>query len=198
MALRFLAVESANTKGVGFTNVKAFTERRFGDDAWERLVSAMDEADREELRAVISMGWYPLALYARLIRALDRMFGAGDLALIAELGRFEAERDLTTIHRVLLRLANPAFIVEKTGEYWQRFHDTGRWDIRRRSPTSFTGTLSGWGYVDEALCLELESYMVRCLELVGAKNVSMHHPRCRGRGHDDCFFEATYGEESAS
>lgn len=182
----------AKTKGVGFVNVKSFTRARYGDAGWDAALERMSPADREELMSIIPMGWYSLPLYARLIRVIDGLHGFGDLALVRDLGRFEAEKDLTTIHRVLLRLANPAFIVEKAGEMWRRYHDTGTWTIKRESPTRVSGTLDGWGCVDEALCKEAAAYMARSLELVGARGVVLEHPLCRATGAERCFFLARW------
>ncbi len=186
----------AKTKGVGFANVRVFATERFGADGWNGVLEKLTPADRDELQGMVPIGWYSLALYARVIRALDEVHGYGDLALVVQLGRFEVERDLTTIHRVFLRLANPAYTIEKFGEYWRRFHDSGRWELTRESDSHITGFLDEWGYVDHALCRELVGYMGRCLELVGAKNVIMEHPACRGRGEPRCFFRARWGSSS--
>ena len=96
---------------------------------------------------------------------------------------------MTTIHRLFFRLANPAYAIEKTTEYWRRFHDTGSWSIERRAETAVSGTLENWGLVDEALCVELTGYMPRVIELVGGRNARMVHPRCRARGSHTCYFE---------
>jgi len=182
----------AKTKGVGFVNVKSFTVERFGAQGWDAVLERLTPEDREELSSIVSVGWYSLPLYARLIRALDEVHGYGDLSLVVQLGRYEAERDLTTIHRVFLRFTNPAFIVEKTGEFWKRFHDTGEWKVTREN-NGVAGVLEGWGCVDHALCRELGGYLTRVLELVGAKNVIVEHPKCRARGDVQCLFRARWG-----
>jgi hypothetical protein len=184
----------AKTKGIGFVNVKAFTEERFGPTGWDAALQQLVSSDRRELEGIVSVGWYSLSLYARLIRAVDRVHGYGDLSLVVQLGRFEAERDLTTVQRLFLRLANPAFILEKTGEYWRRFHDTGHWVIERQAPTRVRAFLDDWGYADVALCREVVGYVSRAFELVGAKNVRMDHSRCRGRGEARCEFLGRWGE----
>lgn len=187
-----MSAGNAKTKGIGFTNVKRFTVGRFGEKGWTSLLDALPQEDREELQAIIPMGWYSLPLYARLIRTLDKIHGAGDLGLLKELGRYEAEQDLTTIHRFFLRFTNPAFIVEKTSEYWGRFHDTGTWNVTR-DDRGVSAVLDGWGVVDAALCREVVAYLTRVLELVGAKNVLVEHPKCRGRADPQCLFRARWG-----
>jgi hypothetical protein len=189
--------EEAKTKGVGFTNVRAFTMDRFGGEAgWRAVLEQLPAKDREELQSVIPVGWYSLPMYARLIRVLDKVHGQGDLSLMKDLGRYEAEKDLKTIHRVFLRFTNPAFIVEKTSEYWRRFHDTGTWNVVREGGPNGHGVsavLDGWGCVDAALCRELVAYLTRVLELAGAKNVVLEHPKCRGRADPQCIFRGRWG-----
>jgi hypothetical protein len=179
----------AKTKGVGFTNVKSFVCERFGPSAWDDMVARLPPSDQVELGSIVSVGWYPLASYARLINELERAHGTGDLSLVQQLGAFEAEQDLTTIHRIFLRMANPAFILEQMGNYWKRFHDSGEWEIARVTDNQARAVLRGWGHVDAALCRELTGYMHRSFELAGAKQVRLEHPRCRANGHRDCEFE---------
>jgi hypothetical protein len=184
---------TAKTKGIGFTNVRAFTVERFGGEkGWHAVLERLTQPDRDELASIIPMGWYSLDLYARLIRALDGVHGKGDLALMRDLGRYEAENDIKTIHRLFLRFTNPAFIVEKTGEFWKRFHDTGTWNVTR-DDHGIHAVLDGWGCVDLALCKELLAYLTRTLELAGAKNVVLEHPKCRGRADPQCVFKGRWG-----
>ena len=181
------------TKGVGFSNVKSFTVERYGQDGWEKVLARLTKDEREELASIVAVGWYSLPFYAKLIRVVDQVHGYGDLGLLIQLGRFEAEKDLTTLHRMLLRLASPAFAVEKTAEYWRRFHDTGTWTMSREGDTGLRGVLEGWGCVDLALCRELQGYLMRTLELVGAKNVTCEHVRCRAKGDPACIFVGKWG-----
>ena len=182
----------ALTKGVSFVNVRAFVVSRGGEPTWEQALENLDERDRQELVGVLAVGWYDLSLYARLIRAVDATLGTGDLTLLPALGRFEAERDLTTIHRLFLRMANPGWVVERTMEYWRRFHDTGEWRVQRDGSNTVRGTLDGWGVVDAALCLELTGYMPRLMELSGASHAHIDHRTCRGLGASECLFVMTW------
>lgn len=183
----------ALTKGVSFINLRAFVEGRWGKPGWDALMERMSPHDRQQVESSTAIGWYPLALWARLVHELDDVHGAGDNALVVQLGRYEAERDITIIYRAMFRLLNPATIIEKTTEYWKKFHDTGRWEMKRISDKEIEGRLYEWGIVDYALCRELVGYLSRALELVGAKNVIFEHPICRAKGGDHCYFRARWG-----
>jgi hypothetical protein len=184
---------SALTKGINFVNVRAFAETRHAvNGGWNAVVAGLPDADQRVLEGVVAIGWYPLALYARLIRVVDQVHGTGDLQRVVALGKFEAERDLTTLHRIFLRLANPIYLLEKSAEYWRRFHDTGRWVIVQPSPREAIGHLDEWGCIDEGLCTELVGYLGRAFELTGARRVRMEHPLCRARQDARCTFKARW------
>jgi hypothetical protein len=181
----------ARTKGLTFGHVQRFSVERFGERGYRDLVSDLPAGDQQLLAEVVAVGWYDLELYARLIRALDQRHGKGDLVLLDELGRYEAEQDYRGIFRLFFRMASPAYMVEKTADYWRRFHDVGDWAIERRGTNAVWGALRGWG-VDDVLCRELVAYVKRAIELVGGKDVVLEHPRCRARGASQCEYLMTW------
>lgn len=183
----------ALTKGLGFLHVREFTTVRWGPQGWDAVLGELRPAERAELASVLLIGWYPLALYARLLHALDEVHGTGDGALLVQCGRWQAEKDVTTLYRIVFRLMNPGTVIVKTTDYWHKFHDTGTWRMGRTGEKSLEGTLEGWGVVDAALCRELVGYLGRVLELVGAKSPNVEHPECRARGQSRCHFTARWG-----
>jgi hypothetical protein len=188
-----MTTEVARTKGLGFVHVRNFTTERWGAEGWQAVLERMRPSDRGEVAGALPIGWYPLALYARLLHALDEVHGTGDGALAVQSGRWQAEKDLTTIYRVMFRLLNPATVVVKTTDYWRKFHDSGAWDMQRTGDRSMEGTLEGWGVTDAFLCRELVGYFARLLELVGAKDPIVEHPECRARGDGRCHFRGYWG-----
>ena len=105
-------------------------------------------------------------------------------------GRFAAEHDLTVFHRIFLRMANPTFVIEKSAEYWRRFHTRGVWKVQR-VPQGGTASLSDF-YIGTAYCAALHSYIGRLFELVGAKDVSVQHTDCVSRGAPACAYRIQY------
>lgn len=175
----------ALTKGVSFNNVRTFVIESYGAEGWANTLALFERPEREVLESVLAIGWYDLGLYARLIRAIDRRFGDGDLRLTHAMGRYEAEKDLPTIHQWLVRLIRPSIAVDQMSKYWRRFQSTGEWMAERRGEREVIARLSGWGVVDAALCRELVGYLQRMLELLGGGDVTLEHTRCRARGEPD-------------
>lgn len=172
--------------------MRTFVHARTGAPGWQCVLEAMSDDDREHLRALVMVGWYDLELQLRLLRTIDAVLGDGDLGLVPEIGRFEADEDLTKVHRLFIRLANPGYLLEKSGEYWGRFYDTGTWKVTRKSRTAASGTLTDLGVVDEAFCAYLCAYIERMWELAGAKDRDVRHVRCRARGDAVCQYSGTW------
>jgi DNA-binding CsgD family transcriptional regulator len=172
------------TKGVRMTNLHAFVAQRFGIGAWEALIEPLAAPDRAVLGAVVAAGWYDHALRARLVRGLSARFGA---AVAVALGRYEADLDLTTVHRWFLRLVRPSFAIRNMNHYWRRSDDSGRWTSEVRDGV-IVARLHGWEPVEPALCHTLQGYLGRTLELLGGGDVTVEHTRCRAGGDPYCEF----------
>jgi hypothetical protein len=179
-------------KGLSLVAVRDYVVKTHGPGGWQTVLRALSPEDAEVMREVVGMGWYPLDLYGRLIRTVDRVLGSGDLAVIRAMSRFEADRDVPTIHRLLLRMVRQDYIVDKIAELWPRYNSTGRLSVEHRAARSVEVVLSDWSS-DEAQCLAIQSYSERAFELAGAKGVRVAQPSCRARGARACVFRVNWG-----
>jgi hypothetical protein len=182
-------------KGLSFLAVRNYVTETSGSAAWEQSLASLCPKDREELRTVVGMGWYPLTLYAGLVRAVDDLLGTGDLALLAPMVYAEAERDLPTIHRVLLQLVRPTFVITKMGDLWSRYNSTGRFVVELKGDRAVEATILDWSD-DRVHCLGTQYYCERALQLAGARRVRIAQPRCRSRGDAHCLVRATWDARS--
>lgn len=176
------------TRGTVFVTLRAFIGDRYGEREREMFIQALPPEDRAVFEVATSTGWYDFQGRLRALHALDRVLGAGDGLLVRDFGRFGAERDLSTVQRMFLRLANPAYVLEKSTDYWSRFYDFGRWEVARR-PGGARAVLRDNPTPDPLFCHELGGYIHRMFELVGARQVTLAHSYCVGRGDAECCFE---------
>ena len=105
----------------------------------------------------------------RLLRAIDTELGGGDGSIVDEIGRYEADQDLTVVHKVFMRLATPNTILEKSRDYWERFYDTGTWQVERLGPKHSRAELRDVEPFDPLFPRYLYAYIVRMFELTGAR-----------------------------
>jgi len=179
-------------KGIGFANVRSYVREYHGAAAWQRVMNELSTADRHDVETAIAIGWYEVKLFARLLRAVDRACGQGDMSLLREVGAAEADLDLNRVLRVFLRILTPSQIFKVEGRLWSHFQDSGNWDSVK-VPGGVDASLFGWE-VDAALCEELAGYLVRLVQFTGGKGASVYHRTCRVRGHDRCVFEYRFSE----
>jgi hypothetical protein len=182
----------ARIKGTNLSHVRDFVAKELGEDALARLSAALPPESRSAFESFALTGWYPAQVYVDVLHTLDRALGKGDGDLLRRGGAYAAEYDITRIHRVLFRLANPAFVLEKSMDIWSRFFDTGEWKIRRPTPTSADGVLDGWSLTDAVTCEYLRAYLERMFLIVGAKYPQVRHIECRARASAHCRFLITW------
>ena len=73
------------------------------------------------------------------------------------------------MHRVLLKLMTPQWVIDKGTKLWPNFHTSGRWESKREGDKGARALLHDLGVVDEALCATLKGWMVGLLSLAGIK-----------------------------
>jgi hypothetical protein len=173
----------ARIKGTNLAHIRDYVASQLGAGAIDRMRAVLGPETRQAFDSFIASAWYPDQAYVDLVHALRAAFGADHPEVLQKAGAYAAEFDITRIHRVLFRFANPAFVLEKSTEIWSRFFDSGAWTITRSTETSADGFLEGWTIVDAVSCDYLCAYLHRMFELVGAKNVVVRHPDCRARPH---------------
>lgn len=176
------------TPGFKILNRREFVRERFGDAAWESLLARMSAEDRARIGSVDTAAWYDITLAERLMNALCQHFKVDD-ALLMEMGRSDADRELSTLYRWFLRLMRPSFAIRHMNLYWRRAHDTGHWRSWRRG-SEVSAELRDWAVVNRSMCLPVLGYLGRMLELFGGRVGQLEHPECRAHGHPACLFRA--------
>jgi predicted hydrocarbon binding protein len=182
----------ARIKGTNLVHTRSFVESGFGADGWSAVLAAMPAESRAAVGSILAVGWYPAHLHVEMVHAIERALGPTRPDILRDAGAYSADFDVTRIHRILFRFANPGFILEKVAEIWGRFYETGHWTLERPSPTAVVATLRDFEIVDAPYCAFMAGYYVRLFELVGAKDVQVAHRACRARGDEACVFEGSW------
>lgn len=172
--------------GSKFFNRRDFIRERFGEPAWESVLARLALEDRDQLASADAGVWYDVHLMERLINAVCQQLKLDD-GLLMEMGRFDADRELSTVYRWFLRLIRPSFAIRHMNLYWRRSHDTGTWRSWRNG-NEVTAELKDWAIINRAMCTALGGYLGRTLELFGGKVGPIEHTECRAEGHSSCIF----------
>jgi uncharacterized protein (TIGR02265 family) len=178
----------AQVKGLTFADVQAYVRQEGGDESWQRMRDALEPEERAVVESVVGSGWYSLDLHQRVLELMPVALDRDRVQTMRAYAKWAAERHVSRVYRVLFLVINPALMLEKSGEYWHRFYDTGEWKITRDSPTRARGDLVGFAKPNANLCEFLTAYLPALFERIGAKDVKCTHPRCRTRGDTVCSY----------
>lgn len=162
-------------KGTNLLHMFTWVEREFGVGTWEKVLHGLSPDEQRRARNILPVRWYDLGLQHRILRAIDRELGRGDGGLVDVIGRYEADQDLSVIHRVFMRMASPSYILERSRDYWERFYDTGAWHVERLGGNHTRGELRGVEPFDPFFARYLHAYIHRMFELTGAKDLQTRY-----------------------
>lgn len=181
-------------KGQVFLAVTDHVALEHGRDGYELLRNTLSPAERAEIDAIGWGAWRPFDLWLSLARAAALLFGGGtldgQLAFIERAGAFGAERDLTVMRRMLLRVASPSLMVERAATLWTQFVDVGHLTSQMVGERRGEAEILDWPRPEPLLCAMMQGWMRRNLELCGAHEVAIVHSECRGHGDAACRWTA--------
>ncbi|MEW5849268.1 MAG: 4-vinyl reductase [Myxococcota bacterium] len=169
-----------------------------GESGVEQVLARLPVEDRRAIgngRArpggMNPLTWIPFMLQVRLLRAIDAVYGDGDLVLLRRVGHFMAKNDVLQVFAPLFRRRDPSWIMVAATRMWRHYHDHGHWKIARE-PNGFLGVMEGHPESDEAFCTTLGGWIGGALELSGVSKVEVAHPVCDARGEEHCAFRVTW------
>jgi hypothetical protein len=179
----------SKTKAIHLKHLTQFVHERGGEVAWQKIMDALAERDREVLGTYILPGaWIDYGFWWRLLTAADRVLGRGDGKIIREIGAYDAHQSLNGVYKAFISLMNPGFVIARSSLLWKRYYDTG--DIRVVQAGARLAELELVDFPDAPRGHEQEliGWMETALKLTKVANVSAIHTQCRARGDAACLF----------
>lgn len=182
-----------NVKGSALAARVLWVKLNHGDAGMGRLLGQATP----ELKAAIEAGfakakWYPFDQFVELNLVIDRLFGAGDMGLLKDLGRYSADANLTTIYRLFYKVGTTHWILGRAVRLWGAHYDSGALEVMTRGPKTAVLRVRNFATPHKAHCLAIAGWCERSIELSGGTNVKCVEPLCRTQGDEICQLEATW------
>jgi len=146
--------------------------RRRGDEAFLDVLSQVQPATRTVLQnGPLETDWYPFDIFLDLCVTIDRVLGAGDLELIAEMGSFSCEHNLTGIYRMFFRFGNLDFLLDRAAKAWHSQYDFGTMTLTRdpENKHRITLQLADVARPHRAIFLAVRGWAVKAAQLSGSE-----------------------------
>lgn len=170
----------------------AFVEEHGGATGVGRVLAALAPDEREALRTVLTMKWYPFELGKHLDEAIVRELGGGRREFFEKLGAASADKNLTTLHRAFLVHGDPHTFLAKAPQIYALYYETGRREYVRTGEREGVLTTTGAETFSAPDCLTVAGWYRRALELCGASGVRVVEEECRARGGAVCRYRVSW------
>lgn len=153
-----------------------------GQPAWEALLAEVSEECRALFLSPIgSYEWVDADLAAEMNRAFLEYKGP---EWILSRGRSAAREQLLLVHRWLIKLASPEFLLNNAPRMLGLYYRGCRGTVDHLGPGEAVLNLWAYGYYPEWYSHGLVGWLQGALELSGAKELRVHHEPPPGHGPD--------------
>ena len=166
-----------------------FVKERFGEQAVERVISALSDSDQATLRKPLnSAGWYHFQTCQNLDDAIVRVIGKGDARLFEAMGAASAQLNLSGTQKFYLDLGNPQGFMLRAPLIYHVYYDKGWRDYRATGPNA--GVMSTYEAETYSTtdCMTVMGWYKQALRMCGATDVEIIEETCRARGGDYCRY----------
>ncbi len=159
--------------------------------AWDQVIAEVSAPTREAAgTGFLETRWYAYDVLIDLSTTADRVLGTGDMGLCREMGRFSCEKNLTTVHRLLLKFGNVGHLVERAATAWRSQFDAGEIIIHEKHRDLYVVEVRGVPQPHRAHCAAVSGWMARAAELSGEDDFELEE-KCRALDHDYCMWTFT-------
>lgn len=185
------------TRGMNPRAMISWVRHVHGDAGVRQLAAALPQDMLDDLGGPAlrpsSMAWIPFLTNARLIEAIDAVFGKGDYGLMREVGRYMARHDFPAVAKPMAMMLSPGLFIDLSVKIWRLYHSHGHWEVirhrreiqaslfeRPESHRAFCEGTMGW----------IEGAMIFC----GAVDVVAVEERCAAKGAPCCSIRVRWAE----
>ena len=171
-------------RGTSVVSRVRFVQDRFGDEAWQQVLTRLNPKDRRVLSGSLSAtGTYPQETYAHLVTTVNDLFDDGSGSLARQMGHFTAQSDLRSIHRHFFREGDPMYTLKMMPTIFQHYVPGSRMTVAQAEPGHVVLQLANQGEIDRGLCSHsVPGWLQGAVELAGGRTVSVRHTSCHYQG----------------
>jgi hypothetical protein len=160
----------------------------------ERLLQGLSPEHRQMLASrILPSSWYPYDFYAATLDIIYRRIAGGEPESARNMGQFVATLTLQEQYSLFLKAGNPAETLRLFPSIWHNFFNFGKTACRMpdgasdaESPKSVVMDLSEFPDIPRALCLIMQGFLEKTVELAGGVDPAVHELTCATRGDSSC------------
>jgi hypothetical protein len=184
-----------NVKGTGPLSYYEFFKQRFGDRSLVKIREALSPEDQKTFdKPILSVSWVDFGYYMRMITVADRILGKGDKKLIEEAARYNMNKNMRGLYKILISFVSPTFVIKRANLAWRQWFDFGEMKVDILEPGHARGTVTGADDMPPNHEYNLSPAIDEIMRISGGKNTQTTHPQCVLKGDPVCVWEVRWEE----
>jgi hypothetical protein len=160
----------------------------------ERLLEGLTPEQRQAVASrILPSSWYPYDLYAATLDVIYQKMAGGQPEAARNMGQFVAALTLQGHYSMFLKAGHPHETLRLFPAIWHNFFDFGKAAYRMPEaerdapPPNFAETeLSGFRDISRPLCLIMQGFLEKAVELAGGVDPAVHEVSCATFGDSTC------------
>ena len=171
-------------RGSALRSRLVWAKEQYGTHGLSQLEKELSPAGRNVLHEQPDpRAWYNFPLFVELGTVMDRLWGAGDLALNIELARFGAHVGTSWLYQPFIRLGSIDWVLARASKLWSELFTAGAFLVKHEPGQSRAeGEIVEFPATHMVLVYSCLGFSMGCIELSGGKNVSGEVVAARARG----------------
>lgn len=172
-------------KGPLFKGTLKYIKERFGEEKLKEVKEKLPEEVKNFLqKPILDSSFYPASYLESINEAIISSTEPGADKIYKEIGRFSADAGYHGIYKLLFAVASTKFMVGRAPQVWKTYYSQGILKMEIKEGNNAQILLFDSGIRHRSLCLRIEGFMERVVELTGGKNPKTTHLKCFEKGND--------------
>lgn len=160
-------------KGSSVGSIPEFVKAKYGDrfDEW---LDALSEESKKIMKAPIipAISWYPIqpALIEPTEKICELFFHNHEMGAW-EAGRFSAEKGLTGVYKMFVKLGSPKSIIRRAATIFSSYYKPSKMEIAKEGEKSVVLHIKEFAELERLVELRICGWIERALEISGTTSV---------------------------
>jgi hypothetical protein len=162
-------------KGTAVIAIRDFVKTNYKEKFNDWLNLLPDESKQIYTDAIDSSKWYPLNIGGIIpTRAIADAFYEKDYQEGARsAGIFSAEKALTGIYKIFVKASTPSYIIQRASRVFATYYRPCEMEVTSKTDNGVIVQITNMTGSDEVIEYRIAGWMVRALEISGAKDIQI-------------------------
>jgi hypothetical protein len=150
-------------------------QRRFGDDAFKKILSLLDDESRKVFEGeIFASTWYPLDAFTRFLEVEIRVLADGNEEMVTRGSEAVIERQLRGIYKAFVKLGSPEFVIKRIAAVHATYFQGVPIEVQMPARGKAIVRYTGFEKQHRIMGFAIIGFFKKALEISGARDVTIH------------------------